>query len=488
MKSLRARLTAVVVALVAVVLVVMAMVLYVGVRRAAWQQHDAGLAARARATAEIAEHDDQGYEMELPPEPHDVPASYVEVWKDDGSVLVRSASLRGDLPRSDAPLGRPAYSDITLPDGRAGRAITMTFVPRDEAVHGKAGALLLVVAEGTEDVDAAVGTVRTWFIVLGVGGLLAIAFVTAWSLARGLRPLAKLALEIEGIDDRRLATRLAVEGQPTELEVPVRKLNELFARLDASFARERQFTADVSHELRTPLAGLRTLLEVTALADRSTADYRTALSEALAIVLQLGALVENLLTLARLDAGQIEGSTEETSGSETIDASELSLHALVEDCWKPHAAAAASRSLVFRNTVPGDAIARSDRERLRIVVGNLLSNAAEYTARDGWIEVSTGKDAILDVIDSGPPIAADQLERIFDRLWRGDSARSATGVHCGIGLSLARSLCTSLSLTLTASTLADGSVRFRIATASPLDKRSRTDRAEPASAQRAASP
>jgi signal transduction histidine kinase len=92
-----------------------------------------------------------------------------------------------------------------------------------------------------------------------------------------------------------------------------------------------------------------------------------------------------------------------------------------------------------------------------------LSNAAEYTVEGGWIEVATGKDSLIDVTDSGPPIPADQLERMFDRLWRGDVARSATGLHCGIGLSLARSLCTSLALTLTASSFPDGRLRFRVA-------------------------
>ncbi|MDB4955996.1 MAG: cusS [Myxococcales bacterium] len=484
MTSLRARLTAVVVALVAVVLLVLAMLLYIGVRRASWQQHDAAIAARARATAEIAEHDDGGYEMDLPPEPHDVPRSYVEVWRADGSVLVRSSSLHDDLPHPSPGLGQLAYTDLTLPDGRDGRAVTMRFLARDEAKVIKGEPLVMIVADGTEDVDAATGTVRTWFIVLGIGALLAIAFVTAWSLARGLRPLAALATEIERIDDRRLSTRLSVDGQPTELVVPVRKLNDLFARLDASFARERQFTADVSHELRTPLAGLRTLLEVTALADRSTSEYQAAMSDALVIVLQLGTLVENLLALARLDAGQIEEAGDLEA---SITGREFSLRALVEECWKPHAAAAAARSLEFRNAVPADALASTDRERLRIVIANLLSNAAEYTNPGGWIEVASGKDAILDVTDSGPPIAADQLERIFDRLWRGDTARSATGVHCGIGLALARSLCTSLSLSLSAATLADGSVRFRIATAPRSESPRRIAKGKPSHDDRAIS-
>ena len=76
-----------------------------------------------------------------------------------------------------------------------------------------------------------------------------------------------------------------------------------------------------------------------------------------------------------------------------------------------------------------------------------------------------GDGAVLDVVDSGPPIPADQLDRIFDRMWRGDMARSATGVHCGIGLSLARSLAGCLDLALTADVRRDGTMRFRLAPA-----------------------
>jgi signal transduction histidine kinase len=452
MTSMRARLTVIVVGVVASVLIALGILLYFGVHRAAWQQYDDGLIARAVATATIAEHEDGDYEMALPPAPRTAAATYVEVWRPDGSVVAKSESLgAAELPRGDARLGHPVLADLVLLDGRQGRAVTLQFVPReDDPTHPSSAPLVLVLAEGTEHVTAAVATVQMWFVILGIGSLVAIALATTWSLRRGLRPLAKLATEIGKIDDRHLAIRLPVDGQPSELEVPVKTLNGLLERLDASFARERQFTADVGHELRTPLAGLRTLLEVTALAERSTTEYQTAVADALAIVLQLGAVVDNLMMLARLDAGQV-----------AVSPSEVALRALVDECWKPHAALAATRSLEFRNTVPPDAVATTDREKLRVVIANLLANAVEYTATGGWIEVATNDDAVLDVTDSGPPIPADQLDRIFDRLWRGDTARSATGVHCGIGLALSRSLCASLTYELTAAS-SDEQVRFRI--------------------------
>jgi len=421
---------------VAGVLLALAVALYAGVRDAAWQQHDVGLMARVEALAAIAELEDGDYEFVLPA----MPGAFVEVWRPDGSVLVRSPGLVGDLPR-----GTGAF-DLVLPDGRVGRAYGMRFAARDEP-GPRPGQLTLVLAEGIEGVEAAGVTVRRWFVALGLVALALVGALTAWFLARELRPLGALTAQLARIDDRRLATRLPVEGQPDELVAPVRTLNDLLERLDASFARERQFTANVSHELRTPLAGLRMLLEVTARAPRAE-DH----AEALAIVVQMCALVESLLMLARLDAGQLE-----------VARDRVAVRTLVDECWRPHAGAAEARALVLRNLVPDDAVATTDRDKLRVVIANLLSNAVEYTAPGGWIEISVGAGALLDVIDSGPPIPPDQLEQIFDRMWRGDAARAATGVHCGIGLSLARALAGCLGFTLTAATRDDGSVRFRIA-------------------------
>ena len=451
-RSLRGRVTAAVLVAVALSLGSIAIALFVGARRAVWQQRDAGQLARARAFAALAEHDDDGYELELPPDLTPEAPTYLEAWTADGAVIARSQALAGrDLARSSAGAARVLW-DGALPDGRPGRLCQLRFMPREEGARARARELTLVLAESTADVDATLASVRTWFAIVFVCSLAIVAVTTAWLAGYSLRPLTALTAQIAQIDDRRLATRLSVDRPPVELAVPIAKLNELFARLEASFARERALTAEVGHELRTPLAGLRTLLEVTALLDRSGAEYRTAIASALAIVVQLCALVENLLDLARLDGGQLE-----------LSQREVPLRALVDECWRPYADLAASRSLRFDNRIPADSIVTTDREKLRVVMANLLANAAQYTSVGGWIAVATGSDAVVDVTDSGPPIPAEHLDKIFDRLWRGDAGRSSTGVHCGIGLALARGLCTRLSLSLDATSQPDGSVRFRVA-------------------------
>jgi len=460
--SLRLRLTVAVVGVVAIGLLVLAIALYVAVRRAAWAQHDRGLGERARTLAALVEYDaDDGYELELAgAEAAGLGApgrdAYFEVWAPDGTVIARSSSLAGaDLPAPAARAGALRFADVALPDGAPGRLVAIRVVAftESEAAAARAGEVTIALAEGTGDVRATLATVRRWFWGIGGATLALIALIAAAVVSRALRPLPRLGAALERIDDRRLDARLSVDDQPAELQAPVRTLNALLARLEASFARERRFTADVSHELRTPLAGLRTLLDVTALRDRSGDDYRRALAEAGAIVEQLGALVENLLMLARLDAGQLPVAREP-----------VVLRALVEECWARHAALARRRGVTFRDEVDETAVIETDREKLRLVIGNLLGNAAEYTEAGGWIAVTaaTAPGVVLDVTDSGPPIPAEHLQVMFDRLWRGEAARSGGGVHCGIGLALARAVCDALHCHLTATTLDDGRVRLRI--------------------------
>lgn len=435
--SLRRRLVAVMVAALAIALSAVAIFLYIGVRQAAWQQHDDSLLARARALSALAEHDDEGYEFEAPA----LEGAYLELWLPDGKPL-RSGPALGISPATRG------FVDLALPDGRSGRAVVLHFLPRDEV--GTAQEVTLVLAEGVADVQTSIAAIRNLFLLVSLIAIAVIAAVVWWVTGNALRPLADLGRAIDRVDDKTLTSRLPVDDQPIELVAPVRKLNDLLARLETSFARERQFTADVSHELRTPLAGLRTVLEVTALADRDTADYKRALADAHAITLQLGALVENLLMLARLDADQLPTAT-----------MDVKLRELVDDCWRPLAATAAARGLTFKNELADTTLAL-DREKLRVILGNLLANAAEYTEAGGWIAV-TSEGALLAVTDSGPALPDEH--KIFDRLWRGDTSRTATGVHCGIGLALARSLAEHMGLTLTAENRSDGSVRFAIARA-----------------------
>jgi signal transduction histidine kinase len=145
-----------------------------------------------------------------------------------------------------------------------------------------------------------------------------------------------------------------------------------------------------------------------------------------------------------------------------VERAPLALRAFVDDCWRPHEAGARARGLSFANEIADGAVVDTDADKLRLVAGNLLANAADYTAAGGAIVARGGSDGVvLEVEDSGPPIPDELLPRVFDRFTRADAARSG-GLHCGIGLALVRSVCDVLGLDASAGNGPDGSVRFRI--------------------------
>ena len=461
--SLRFRLTASLVAVLGTALAGLSLVLHVVMDRALQGQLDGRLDDDASAVAGMAEDEAGSAEFEYESLPDfertDRPA-YFQAWLDDGTVLARSPSLGGrDLPRARAGGVR---TNLTLPDGRPGRSLTLRQGLRIESPAGVPGALpgrssrsvTVVVARGTEELREALATVRRWLALLASLTVLGASAAIAISVSRSLRSTKALAAGLAELDAAKLGPAFPTEGLPAELVPLVRKLNELLARVEASFARERRFTADVSHELRTPLAGLRTTLEVALSRERGAEEYRAAIAEAEAVARQMQSLCENLLILARLDAGAM-----------VVRREEAPLRDLVESCWRPLAPRARERGLTFTNELDPSAAVTTDVAQLRIVVSNLLSNAVSYTAPGGSIAVRAGGRAVLlEVDDTGPRIPDDVLPHIFDRFVRGDPARS-DGVHCGIGLALVRGLCEAMDLAVTARNTAEGGVSFRLSQA-----------------------
>ncbi len=436
------------------------MVLHATFSRALWRQFDERLAQDARAVANMVEERAGGpWEFEpgaLEDFERKYGVVYYEVWMDDGTVLARSPSLgRSDLRRPSSLAGT-ITDDTRLPDGRKGRLLLASLPPRsdEEGPPRPSGRRLTVaVARATDEVDATLATLRLVLWVSGLSALVLAALAGTFAIRHGLAPVARLAARIETMDAQRLGERLPVEDLPRELRPAVVKLNELLSRLERAFAFERQFSADVSHELRTPIAGLRSMLEVTGSRERPAAEYQATLQDALHVVEQMNGLVESLLMLARIEAEQVRIANEE-----------IAVRELVDESFAPFAAKARLRNLRFENLVPAGALVVSDRDKLRIVLTNLLANAVEYTAENGRVIVEgvASPEDVLAVCDSGPAIPEDGLERIFARFFRLDSARSGTGEHCGLGLALTRAVCGALRLSVIAQNRPDGWVAFTI--------------------------
>ena len=172
-------------------------------------------------------------------------------------------------------------------------------------------------------------------------------------------------------------------------------------------------------------------LEVALTRPRDAASYRRTLTECLAITLTAQAMTENLLTLARLDAGQIATRREP-----------LDLSSFVRGCWDVFADRAAERSLVVEWQV-SEAIVVSDPDRLRLVVNNLMDNAVSYTDEGGIVRldiVPRDGQVCLRLSNSGNRLDAEAMGRCCDRFWRGEMTTTGAGEHCGLGLALVQRL------------------------------------------------
>jgi heavy metal sensor kinase len=421
--------------------------------RALTRQFDDTLAAEARAIASLIERKEKGgWDIEssaLTLLTQGGTPTLFEVWSPEGALIVRAPGLRdGQLPRT-RPGTEPVRRELALPDGARGRLFEARLPVGGE--EGETALVDVLVARETGALDAVLSLLTGALAVTGATTLVLAIVAGVVATRRGLRPLESLASRVEEIDGERLDARLPEEGVPDELRPVVSRLNGLLARLEVAFERERQFSADVSHELRTPLAGLRTILEVSAMRERAPGEYAAALAESLGVVGLMQGLVERLLLLARLDARQVPVTKES-----------IALRSLVEASFAPLAARAHARGLRFENRVSDSVVLESDREKLRLVLGNLLGNATDYTEPGGSIRVSSdpAQGVLLAVEDSGPPIPPDALERIFERFYRADASRTGTVEHSGIGLSLVRSLCGVLGATVRAENRAGGQVAF----------------------------
>ena len=369
---------------------------------------------------------------------------YFEIWDGDGKILKRSDSLGGaELPKPEKPLSKPRVWDIKLPNGKPGRAVAVMFSPDqiESERRGKANKveLGLVVASVSAPLDEALTEL------LGVGTACGVVLsgATIWLvtrvLQRGLQPLDRLAEQAARINADSLTTRFPTAGLPAELLPIAGRLNELLARLEVSFERERRFSADVAHELRTPIAELRSLAECSLKWPESRDP--AADQETLAIAAQMQAMVARLLALVRGEEGQIMAQNEP-----------LDLAALAQDIWRPLAARAAERGLAV-NWAIAPASIQADPALLRSILGNLFENAVEYAQTGSVVDIGIERGASgvkLRIRNSTEKLLPEDVAKIFDRFWRKEEARSG-GKHFGLGLSLAQMFARAMGWTLTAS-------------------------------------
>jgi heavy metal sensor kinase len=252
-----------------------------------------------------------------------------------------------------------------------------------------------------------------------------------WFLSRRvLKPIEVITATAAEISARNLAKRIDLGETESELGQLAGVLNDTFARLDAAFDQQVQFTADASHELRTPLSVLLSHIELALGRPRTLEEYQETLQTCQRAAFRMRSLVESLLTLARLDSGQLP------LNCRPMDLADVAQDSL--DMLRPLAEAKHLRLTAHLTPVP----IRGDADRLNQVLLNLLTNAIKYNREGGVVEVSLRVEddhALVSIADTGVGIAAGDVPHLGERFFRVDKSRSGTRGH-GLGLAICRSI------------------------------------------------
>jgi len=271
-----------------------------------------------------------------------------------------------------------------------------------------------------DEIVEALGKSLVWPL---AAALPALALAIWLGVGAGLRPLGELRRELARRGPGDLA-RLDTARTPVEIEPLVAELNRLFGRIDEALARERRLTADAAHELRTPLAVLSTQAQV---ARRATSDAarNEALESIVAGSARAARLIEQMLTLARLESGQGEGAMQRAE-----------LRELVRGVMAEAAPRAIGKRLDIALEDGPPVELDCHAALLAVLVRNLVDNAVRYTPAGGRVRVAVGgvgATARLEVIDSGPGVPAQELGRLGERFHRLDAE---VGSGSGLGLSI----------------------------------------------------
>ncbi|MDO8616784.1 MAG: ATP-binding protein [Dehalococcoidia bacterium] len=352
--------------------------------------------------------------------------NFARVFDSSGEVTFDNSAGVGGPPVDQPVIERTLKGETTTRRVEAGgQTLRVTTLP---ILRGSAPAGALEVGISQEDVDE---TLRTLLLILAIAYPLTLAIATFGGLlvaGRALTPIDRLTGLAQRISADDLSQRLDLDLPDDELGRLARTFNDMIARLESAFRRQRQFTADASHELRTPLTAIKGHSEVALQRSRSPESYRQALVAINEEADRVIRLTTSLLSLARADAGQIPLSLEDVDVAEAVRAA------------AEHSHPSAERKQVRLRVDPGpETRVTADEDLLIQLMLNLLDNAIKYTPSGGEVTVgwATESDAVsLKVRDTGIGIDREDIPHIFDRFYRVDKARSRAAGGAGLGLSI----------------------------------------------------
>ncbi len=395
------------------------------------------------------------------PEPQLPPGTYGELRNANGKVKGHVLFSYGEsglgrprippnVPISGPTKGRHAFDVPSSGSGSDYRAI---------AVQSPVDSGTVIAAVPLRDFNQTLSHLRVIELIVSAAVLAALAAVAWWVIRVGLRPLARMEATANAIAAGDLSRRVETTDERTEVGRLGSALNKMLAQIERAFRerqasedRLRQFLADASHELRTPLSSIRGYAEIFRLGPAQNPErLATAMRRIEDEAARMGVLVDDLLTLARLD--EVREPVREP----------VYLEALAADACEDARAAAPDRDIELDVAEPGSVL--GDGDQLRQVITNLLRNALSHTPTGTPVEVTVGRangGVTVAVRDHGPGLPSGIGDQVFERFWRQGNSRNRDGRSAGLGLAIVAAIVSAHGGEAHAGNAPDGGAVFRI--------------------------
>jgi two-component system heavy metal sensor histidine kinase CusS len=330
------------------------------------------------------------------------------------------------LPPGIFPIGQTLPLAVRSPKAHRTGARLFSLITLNEKSGGQA--YTLQVAQDRSSDERVERDFAVLFVILLLGSVLSAASIAIIVTKRGLRPLEQMTRSLGRVDPTHLKERVAPGSWPSELQPLAIAFDDMLKRLDDSFTRLSQFSADLAHELRTPVANMMGEAQVALTRERTAAEYRETIESTIGECERLSRIVDNLLFVARVDAAREPIARKRFDARKAVEKIAAFYQTIGED---HHVAISCS----------GEGQIYADPDLFERAVGNLLDNALRFTPQNGSIQIALSErdgDFEVAVSDNGCGIAAEHLPRVFDRFYRAESSRTSDGA--GLGLALVKSI------------------------------------------------
>ncbi|HSB06606.1 MAG TPA: heavy metal sensor histidine kinase [Thermodesulfobacteriota bacterium] len=353
---------------------------------------------------------------------------FFQILNDQGKLIYRSKGFDGiqyppfEKVVHNARIGKRTREDISFSgQKRLLRVVSTPLIEKSQLIYIiQFGTHLYFVRKSLSNFKNSLMAALPIVLILGALG--------GWVLARrSLSPIGYIVSKTQSITSENLNERLASRGTGDEMDDLIQTINEMIGRLESSFKRLAEFTADTSHELRTPLCAMRGEAEVLLSKPRTPEEYQEALVHFIEGFDRLNQLSNDLILLSKFDATQME-----------ITKTPLRLDLLLKDLGDLFQVLAEQKGLTFEVNVREEAILVGDKIRLQQLFTNLIDNAIKYTSK-GSIRIALetdGKTIRVHVKDTGVGISKEEQDKIFKRFYRVDKSRSRETGGVGLGLSI----------------------------------------------------